>query len=746
MNSGGQIQLGSSPTHVFKIEGMDCAEEIAMLKKALSPVVGGEEYLFFDLLNAKLSIKGSEKPVEQSEVIKAIEKTGMHATPWGVSIEEKTFFEKNGKLIFTSISLASILTGFLLHAYEHEGIFHAFSAGDSGEEHQFPLKSIVLYGIAVASGGWFIFPKALNSLKNLRPDMNLLMTIAVVGAAFIGEWLEAATVTVLFSFSLLLESWSVERARRATKALLDLAPDSARILKNDGSEIVVRASDVNVGQIFIVKTGERIPLDGVVLKGASEVNQAPITGESVPVSKQAGSQVFSGTINGDGVLDVKCEKNSENSTLSNIVRLVSQAHEQRAPSEQWVEQFARVYTPAVMILAFLVLVIPPSFISGAWDDWLYRALTLLVIACPCALVISTPVSIVAALTAAARNGVLIKGGKFMELPAHIRAIAFDKTGTITKGEPSVVMVVPFNEHSEKDLLRIAYAIELRSEHPIAKAIVLHAKSKSISTKAAESYTAVQGKGATAIVDGKKYWLGSHRYLEERKQETSEVHNQLEELIKNGHTVVVIGTDDHVCGFVTLSDTVRPESKSVIESFHALGVRHTVMLTGDNYGTAELISKKVGIDRFFSELLPEDKVKRIEDLVKEHKTVAMIGDGVNDAPAMARSSLGIVMGVAGSDAAIESADIALMTDDLSKVPWLIGHSRKTLRIVRQNISFSLAVKAVFVILTFTGHSSLWAAIAADMGASFIVIFNGLRLLDSMSFNYAILYSHIKLNKL
>lgn len=723
------MNSNSKSNHVFKIEGMDCAEEIAILKRELSPIVGGEEYLFFDLLNAKLSIKGSEKPVAQLELINAIEKTGMHAIPWGAPKEERTFFEKYGKLIFTSISVASILAGFFLHAFLHSGFGHAFMAGDTGEEHTFPLASIMLYGLSIVFGSWFIFPKALNSIKNLRPDMNLLMTVAVIGAALIGEWLEAATVTVLFSFSLLLESWSVERARRATKALLDLAPDTARVLKDDGNEIVVKASEVNVGQIFIVKTGERIPLDGVVIKGNSDVNQAPITGESIPVSKKTGDQVFSGTINGSGVLEVRCEKSSENSTLSNIIRLVSEAHEQRAPSEQWVERFAKVYTPAVMVLALLVLVVPPLFFSGGWNEWLYRALTLLVIACPCALVISTPVSIVAALTAAAKNGVLVKGGKFIELPAHIKAIAFDKTGTITKGELSVKSIAAFNDHTEDDLLRIASAIEVRSEHPIAKAVVLHAKSKNILVKAAEHYIAIQGKGATAQIDDKKYWLGSHRYLEEKGQESAEVHDQLEKLTKSGHTVVVIGTDEHVCGFISLSDTLRSESKGVIANFHSLGIKHTVMLTGDNRGTAELISSKVGIDQFFSELLPEDKVKKVEELVREHKVVAMIGDGVNDAPAMARSSLGIAMGVAGSDAAIESADIALMTDDLSKVPWLIKHSKKALRIIRQNITFSLAVKAVFVVLTFAGHSSLWAAIAADMGASFIVIFNGLRLLNA-----------------
>lgn len=728
MNSEGQIRSKSDSNYAFKIEGMDCAEEIAILKKALSPVVGGEEYLFFDLLNAKLSIKGSVESFDKSKVLHAIEKTGMHAVPWGIIAEEKTFFQKYGKSIFSSLSLTFLLAGFILHAYQHGGIFHAFSAGDSGEEHQFPLFSIILYGLSIVCGSWYVFPKALTSLKNLRPDMNLLMTVAVFGAAIIGEWLEAATVTLLFSLSLLLESWSVARARRATKALLDLAPDTARVVADDGSENIVQGSEVKIGQIFIVKTGDRIPLDGVVVKGNSDVNQAPITGESMPIQKKPGDTVFSGTINGNGVLEIRCEKTAENSTLSNIIRLVSEAHEQRAPSEQWVEQFAKVYTPTVMGIAFLVSVVPPLFFSGSWIDWLYRSLTLLVIACPCALVISTPVSIVAALTAAAKNGVLVKGGKFMELPARLKAVAFDKTGTITKGEPSVVRVVPFNEHSEQDLMKIVSAIEIRSEHPIAKAIVLHAKSKGISIKAAEDYIAVQGKGATALIDGENYWLGSHRYLEEKRQESPEVHAELEELTKSGYTVVVIGTDTHVCGFVTLSDTVRSQSREVIDKFHTLGIRHTVMLTGDNRGTAELISKKVGIDHFFSELLPEDKVKRIDELVKKYETVAMIGDGVNDAPAMARSSLGIAMGVAGSDAAIESADIALMTDDLSKVPWLIEHSKKTIRIVRQNISFSLAVKVVFVVLTFIGMSSLWAAIAADMGASFIVIFNGLRLLN------------------
>lgn len=722
-----QLQGNASSVHVFKIEGMDCAEEIAILKKVLSPVVGGEEYLFFDLLNAKLTVKAADKNIDPAKVTQAIESTGMHAAPWGSSAEEKTFFQKYGKSVLTLLGLASLLAGFFWHAYMHGGMFHAFTGADKGGTDQLPLVSIALYVLSIIAGAWFVFPKAVNSLRNFRPDMNLLMMVAVIGAATIGEWLEAATVTLLFSFSMLLESWSVERARRATKALLDLAPDTARILNKDGTDELVKTNEVKVGTIFVVKTGERIPLDGEVVGGTSDVNQAPITGESLPVPKNAGDKVFAGSINGSGVLQIRCEKTSGQSTLSNIIKLVSEAHEQRAPSEQWVEKFARVYTPAVMALAVIVLFVPPLFFSGSWSDWLYRALTLLVIACPCALVISTPVSIVAALTAAAKNGILVKGGKFIELPAHLKAIAFDKTGTITKGELSVSKVAPFDEHSSEDLLEIAAAMEVRSEHPIARAIVLHTKSKGIPIDPVQDYLAIQGKGANATIDGQKYWLGSHRYLEEKGQESPKVHAELEELTQNGQTVVVIGNDKHVCGFIALSDTIREESKEIIEQVHALGIQHAVMLTGDNKGTAELISKKAGIDQFYSELLPEDKVKKIDELVQKYTIVAMIGDGVNDAPAMAKSSLGIAMGVAGSDAAIESADIALMTDDLSKIPWLIKHSRRTISIIRQNISFSVGVKAVFVVLTFWGYSSLWGAIAADMGASLIVIFNGLRLL-------------------
>ena len=459
------------------------------------------------------------------------------------------------------------------------------------------------------------------------------------------------------------------------------------------------------------------------------MNQAPITGESVPVEKEPGDEVFAGTINGDGLLEIETTKAADDTTLARIIKMVGDAGSKRAPSEKWVEKFAAVYTPVVMIVALLMLVIPPLAFGGDWSVWLYRSLVLLVIACPCALVISTPVSVVAALAAAARNGVLIKGGVFIELPAQLKAIAMDKTGTLTQGAPAVVDVVPMNGHNEAELLMRAGALEINSNHPLARAIVDEAKRRDIELVAADSFETIQGKGASGHINGKPFWLGSHRYLEQRGRETPEVHEQLELMQEAGRTVVVVGNDEHVCGFITLADAIREETRDAIRELHAAGVEKLVMLTGDNEGTAKAIAAEAGIDEVHAELLPEDKVVAVERLVKQHEHVAMIGDGVNDAPALARASLGLAMGAAGSDAAIETADIALMSDDLSKLPWLIHHSRRTLSIIRQNIAFSLAVKALFVVLTFAGFASLWAAIAADMGASLLVIANGLRLLRS-----------------
>ncbi len=715
----------------FRVRGMDCAEEVAVLKSAVGPVVGGEERLAFDILNGRMIVSVEPSDVNADAISKAVAGTGMRADLWqddGAAPAERGFWQQYSRTFLTTASGAFLALGFIAHTILIGGFWKAFGGDAVGAAHAVPLGARLLYGLSVLSGVWFFLPKAWYSLVRIRPDMNLLMTIAVIGAIGIGEWSEAATVAFLFAVSLALESWSVGRARRAVAALLDLTPPSARLKHEDGREEEVPAEQVPVGATFIVRPGERIPLDGRVVKGQSHVNQAPITGESMPVEKQVASDVFAGTINGDGVLEVECTKAAQDSTLAHIIRMVGEAQSRRAPSEQWVERFARIYTPAIMALALAVLLIPPLVLGASWQQWLYNALVLLVIACPCALVISTPVSIVAALAAAARQGVLIKGGMYVEAPARLKAIAFDKTGTLTAGKPAVVELVPLSGHDERELSERAAAMEQRSDHPLAVAIVAHARQKGITPPPAEDFQIIQGKGATARFNGQMYWLGSHRYLEERGQETPKVHAQLESMSGAGRSVVVIGNEQHVCGFITLADEIRPEAPPTLAELRRLGIEHLIMLTGDNEPTARAIANQTGIDEFRAELLPADKVKIVEELVAKYGAVAMVGDGVNDAPALGRATIGIAMGAVGSDAAIETADIALMSDDLSRLPWLIQHSRRTLAVIRQNIYFSLAVKTLFVILTFAGWSSLWAAIGADTGASLLVVFNGLRLLN------------------
>ena len=716
----------------FRIRGMDCAEEVDVLKREIAPLVGGVENLAFDLLKCKMTLLKPPSGLTEQAVIQAVERTGMRAELWRELNEksaEKTLWRKRGRTILSGCSGVLTAIGFAVHAALAGGIAAALGSEGMGIAHGVPWLTRVLYFLAIVSGGWYVAPKAWFALKRLRPDMNLLMTIAVAGAISIGEWFEAATVSFLFGLSLALESWSVGRARRAVEALLSLSPTQVRLLREDNREEVIAAEEVPVGSRFIVKPGERLPLDGLVLEGASQVNQAPITGESLPVLKERGAQVFAGTVNGDAALVVQSTKPAGETTLAQIVRMVGEAQSRRAPSEQWVEKFARVYTPVVFVVALFVAVLPPAVFGESWIPWFYRSLVLLVIACPCALVISTPVSIVAALTASARNGVLVRGGSYMEAPASLSAVALDKTGTLTEGKPRVVRIVPVNGHSEVELLARAAALESRSDHPLAQAIVAYAQARGVGFAPAEDFQIQPGKGATGRFNGKNYWLGSHRLLEERGQETPEVHRQLERMTEAGRTVVVVGTDDHVCGFIGLADTVRPNAKASIHALRKAGVQHVVMLTGDNRGTALAIAGETGVDEVLAELLPADKVAAVEKLVTRYSRVAMVGDGVNDAPALARATVGIAMGAVGSDAAIEAADVALMSDDLSKLPWLIRHSRKTLVIIRQNIGLSLAVKALFVVLTFVGLASLWAAIAADMGVSLLVIVNALRLVRS-----------------
>ena len=714
----------------YRISGMDCAEEVASLKREVAPLAGGEANLSFNLLKGTMTLAASAPPIAPEVVLEAVGRAGLQAEIWIGPVRDSAQAKgpaDRKRLILTATSGLFTAAGFLVHL-TIGGLAQALGGETGGAHVVTPSLPIALYLLGIIAGLATVVPKALIALRRGRPDMNLLMTVAVTGAVILGAWFEAATVSFLFSLSLLLESWSVSRARRAVAALLDLSPPTARLLKDGGGEIVTPCEDVEVGAHFVVLPGERIPLDGVVERGESEVNQAPITGESVPVPKKSGAEVFAGTVNGEGALEVRSSKAHTDTTLSRIIRMVEQAQERRAPSEQWVERFAARYTPAVMALAISTAVVPPLF-GASWSEWIYRALVLLVIACPCALVISTPVSIVAALASAARHGVLIKGGIFLEAPATLKAIAFDKTGTLTRGAPTVVEVVPFPPHSEGELMERAAAIEARSAHPLARAILAHAKAQGIVPDPAENVQMIQGKGTAGTIGGKTYWIGSHRYLEERGQETLEVHERLEAMTGYGRSAVVIGNDTHVCGIIALADTLRPEARDAVASLRRAGIEHVIMLTGDNAGTARAIAQEAGIDEVLAELLPEDKVKAVEDLVAKYKTVAMVGDGVNDAPAMARASLGVSMGAAGSDAAIETSDVALMTDDLSRLPWLVGHSKKTLAVVRQNIVFSISIKVLVLLLAFAGFATLWMAIAADMGASLLVIANALRLLKA-----------------
>ncbi len=709
---------------------MDCAEETTALRNSLEHRLGILA-LNFDLLNSQMMVEYDPGSIAPADISAAIATTGMKASEWGKEAKEdrSSVWERHGRLIMTCASGASLLSGFISHWILHGSLLHALTVG-GGEDSTFPLVSMLFYAFAVATGAWFVLPKAIHAAKRLRPDMHLLMTIAIAGAIAIGEWLEAGAVAFLFALSLLLEHWSIARARRAVTALMDLSPAMARYVSPETGTVEERRVEaVPVGATVVVRPGEKIPLDGEVTKGSSTVNQAPITGESVPVSKQAGDEVFAGTINGDGALEFRVTKPAEDTTLARLIHLVQEARSRRAPSERWVDKFARYYTPAMIGIALCILLVPPLFFHGSWTAWLYRALVTLVIACPCALVISTPVSIVSGLTSAARNGVLIKGGMYLEAPARLKALALDKTGTLTYGHPEVQEVVPFNNHSRRELLEIAATLEGPSEHPLAHAVLREAQAEGVSPRTAENFQAIKGKGARAEIDGRPFWIGSHRLMEEMGEETPEVHDRAEQLERASSSVVAIGNDEHVCGLIAIADRVRDEAHEAVSRIKKLGVRHVIMLTGDNEGTAVAVARKTGVDRFMAELLPEDKVEAVQQLVNEFGHAAMVGDGVNDAPAMAAATFGVAMGAAGTDAAIETADIALMSDDLSKLPWLISHSRRTLRVIKQNISFALGTKVLFMVFAILGIATLWMAIAADMGASLLVTSNGMRLLGT-----------------
>ncbi|MGV3664399.1 MAG: heavy metal translocating P-type ATPase [Prosthecobacter sp.] len=588
------------------------------------------------------------------------------------------------------------------------------------------------FALSTVVGGLLVVPAALGALKKPRLDMNVLMTVAVTGAWLVNEGAEGAAVVFLFALSELLESWSVGRARRAISSLMSLAPETALVRRESGF-VELAVGEVALGEEIRVRSGGRIPLDGEVIDGESAVNQAPITGESVPVDKKPGDGVYAGTINGEGTLTVKVTKKAGDSTLSRIITLVEEAEGQKAPTQRFVDKFARIYTPVVFVVALLVALVPPLVMQAEWSSWIYRSLVLLVIACPCALVIATPVSIVSGLTALARRGVLVKGGAYLEAVGRLRALAVDKTGTITQGRPQVTAVMAFGNVGEEEVLRRAAAIDAHSEHPLARAVVAAAKDRNIAWSDAAQYRSATGRGATAIIDGHPHFIGNHKMAHEMGVCSPEIEARLAEIEERGESLAILGHAPHegcvgeVLGILSIGDTMRREAPEALRLLHAAGVEKVVMLSGDNQRTVDAIAKRAGIDEARGDLMPEQKIEHVKRLMAGHQHVGMIGDGVNDAPALALASVGIAMGAIGSDTAIETADMALMKDDLTRVAEAVVLGRRTLRVIQFNVAFALLIKAVFLLLAFTGHAGLWLAIVADTGATLLVILNALRLL-------------------
>ncbi len=718
---------------IFEVEEMHCGDEVAILEKKLSPLPGVEG-LAADIVSRRLRVKHHPAQTSRHELITAIGETGMTARTAGVGTPEQrlpSVWIRHRIIILTAASGCLTALGLLLSLLGHP----------SG-------TTVPMYLAAVVSGGYYIARRGFLAARQLHLDMNFLMTIAVLGAMLIGEWVEAATITFLFALAQVLESRSMDRARNAIRSLMDVAPPQA-FVRRDGQEQMLPVEEVRLGDILIVKPGAKVPLDGRVVKGSSTINQAPITGESMPVEKWEGDEVFAGTINQQGALEVEVTHLAADSTLARIIHLVEEAQAQKAPSQRFVDQFAKYYTPAVIAGAVLIAAIPPLFVAQPFYTWFYRALVLLVIACPCALVISTPVTIVSGLAAAARRGVLIKGGRYLEGIGAVQAIAFDKTGTLTRGVPVVTdMIVcsPFTVHrsphdpgsavnrqpstvnrEQCEILRIAAAIEARSEHHLGKAIVQQARELQIQWPEVEEFLAQTGRGAQARIEGQSYFIGNHRFAEEVGFCSPEVETKLADLERAGKTTVILGTDTQAIGIIAIADQMREEVPEVLQSLKMVGVRKLVMLTGDNLGTAEAIAGRLGIDEYWADLLPADKVEQVRQLTSRYDTVAMVGDGVNDAPALAAASIGIAMGAAGTDQALETADVALMGDELSQLPFAVQLGRRAVQTIKQNISLSLAIKALFLALAIPGYATLWMAVGADMGASLLVVFNGLRLL-------------------
>ena len=691
----------------FKVEGMDCHEEVAILERRLRRLQGIEA-LDADVMGQRLRVKYDAARLTTSSIAEAVAQTGMRAWLEHEEAQPSTAGAavRTRLVILSGVALAS---GLALQALDLAVAF-----------------VWVPFAVAILSGGVFTARRALTSVRAGHLDINVLMLVAVAGAMALGEWSEGASVVFLFALAQLLETRAMERARGAIRALMDLAP-AAALVRRDGVEAHRPVDEVRPGDVVIIKPGEKVPLDGRVVAGTSEVNQAPVTGESLPVEKSAGDEVFAGTINGRGALEISVTRLRRDSTLARIIHLVERAQAQRAPVQTFVDRFARVYTPAVLTLAVLIAVVPPLAAGGAWETWIYRSLVLLVISCPCALVISTPVSIVSALAAAARKGVLIKGGARLERIAEVRCVAFDKTGTLTKGRLHVRDVLPLDGVAPREILRLAASLERRSEHPIGRAIVERAAAEGVSLVDSDGFQALPGRGAEGLIESRKVIVGSHRLFEERGLCSPAMESAQERLAAQGCSTVMVSAGGTSIGVIGVADEPREAARGAIELLRKHGVQHVILLTGDNESAAKTLAETLGVDDYRAALLPEGKVAAVEELRRRYGALAMVGDGVNDAPALAAADVGVAMGVAGTDAALETADVALMADELLKIPYALRLSRATTRNIRANILFSLVLKGAFLVLAMAGAATLWAAVVADMGASLIVIGNALRLL-------------------
>jgi Cd2+/Zn2+-exporting ATPase len=691
---------------VFRVEGMDCNEEVVILERRLKPLAGLEA-IAADVIGQRLHVKYDAAKLTTAAMVDAVGQTGMrmwleHDEPRATTADVAWRFR------------LTLGAGLLIGA--------ALAAGGL----QLPDAAPWLFAAAAAIGGVYPARKAVTAIRTRTIDINVLMVLAVAGALALGEWFEAASVVFLFAVAQWLEVRTLERARQAIRALIDLSPRTATV-KRGGREQEVAVDEVRLGEEIVIRPGDKVPVDGRVVEGHSDVNEAPITGESLPVDKAPGSEVYAGTINGRGALDVAVIRVGRDTRLARITHLVEDAQGRRAPVQSFVDRFARVYTPLVIALAALIAIVPLVAGAAAPELWLYRALVLLVIACPCALVISTPVSIVSALSAAARQGVLVKGGAYLERLAAVCVIAFDKTGTLTRGRLRVTDIVPHGAATAADVIRQAAAVEARSEHPIARAVSAHVRELGLDVPVAHGFGSLPGLGAEGTSGGAAVLVGNERLFAGRVPLPAALTAAAERLRGEGKSVVFVAVDGMPLGAIAVADQTHDTAREAIDLLRSYGIRRVVMLTGDHEATARAVAGPLGLDEVRHGLLPDQKHGLVEALRREYGPVLMVGDGVNDAPALAAADVGVAMAAAGSDAALETADVALMSDELLKLPYAVRLARATVRNVKTNVAVSLVLKAAFLVMAVSGTATLWMAVLADTGASVIVIANALRLL-------------------